>query len=116
MSTEKKALKEKIEKQKAFDNQKVTGKFINRRHPGKVSEKLLYQKYEDDPVKWYDFQDGGVYTIPRGFADQINEHYYTPIFNQKQGEQRLSSNLGDNSAISDVDTSKKKYSFVPVGF
>ena len=56
MSTEKKALKEKIEKQKAFDNQKVTGKFINRRHPGKVSEKLLYQKYEDDPVKWYDFQ------------------------------------------------------------
>src|SRR5208337_3979947 len=77
-------LKETIEKQKAYDNVQVTGKFINRRAPGQAA-KLTYLKYNDDPVKWYNFEDGKVYTIPRGFADQINEAYYTPHFTQKQG-------------------------------
>jgi hypothetical protein len=108
-------LKEKIEKQKAFDSQMVTGKFINRRSPGKASEKLTYMKYEDDPVKWYDFRDGGVYTIPRGFADQINEHYYTPHFIKRSPDATLDPNTIPD-AIQDVDTSNKKYSFVPISF
>lgn len=112
MSNEKKALKEKIEAQKAFDNQKVTGKFINRRAPGQPA-KLAYIKYEDDPVKWYTLEDNKVYTIPRGFADQLNEHYYTPHFIQSQGEMDPSRPC---SAIHDVDTSNKKYSFVPTQF
>lgn len=106
------AIKAQIEKQKVFDNEKVTGKFMNRRAPGQPA-KLTYLKYEDDPVKWYTFEDGKVYTIPRGFSDQINEHYYTPHFIQKQGEMDPNKPA---SAIHDVDTSNKKYAFVPVNF
>jgi len=112
MSSEKTALKAKIERQRSYDSEMVTGKFINRRAPGNAA-KLTYMKYESDPVKWYNMEDGKVYTIPRGFADQINEHYYTPHFTQKQG------NMDPNkpaSAIHDVDTSNKKYAFVPVNF
>lgn len=105
----------KIERQKAWDSEMVTGKFLNRRAPGNRA-KLTYNKYADDPVKWYTFEDGKTYTIPRGFADQINEYYYTPQFIQKQGDQVLTDRVGENSAIADVDTSNKKYAFVPVGF
>ncbi len=107
-----KAAADMIEKQKAFDNVMVTGKFINRRAPGQPA-KLTYLKYEDDPVKWYNLEDGKVYTLPRGFADQINEHYYTPHFTQKQ---TLMDPNAPSSAIHDVDTSNKKYSFTPVNF
>ena len=57
------AAKELIEKQKVMDNIKVTGKFINRRVPGQKA-KLTYMKYEDDPVKWYELDDGNVYPLP----------------------------------------------------
>jgi len=109
---EKKAQSSVIEKQKAIDNQKVTGKFINRRAPGQ-QVKLCYIKYEDDPVKWHVFEDGKVYTIPRGFADQINEHYFTPQFVQKSDFMNPDA---PTSAIHEVDTSNKKYAFVPIAF
>lgn len=105
------ALKSKIEAQKAYDNVKVTGRFMNRRAPGNPA-KLTYMKYADDPVKWYTFMDGQVYTIPRGFADQINEHYYRPKFIQKDGELDPSN----PSQIHHVDTSNKSYAFVPTTF
>jgi len=105
-------LKEKIEKQKQYDNQMITGKFINRRAPGQ-EVKLTYMKYADDPVKWYPLKDGKVYTIPRGFVDQINDYYHTPHFVQKEDE--MDSNR-PSSAIHEVDTSNKKYAFVPVSF
>ena len=101
-----------IEKQKAFDNVMVTGKFINRRSPGQPA-KLTYLKYIDDPVKWYLMEDGKVYTIPRGFADQINEYYHTPHFIQKQGPMDPNA---PSTQIHEVDTSNKKYSFVPINF
>lgn len=107
-------LKEKIEKQQEFDNVMVTGKFINRRHPGS-SVKLTYMKYADDPVKWYDFDDGKVYTIKRGFADQINDYYYKPHFIKKNPDEFMDPNK-PQSAISNIDTSNKLYSFVPVAF
>ena len=107
-------LQDKIEKQKAYDNEKITGKFMNRRAPGQ-KVKLTYLKYVDDPVKWYEMEDGKVYTIPRGFSDQINEHYYTPNFIQKAPDQFLDPNKPE-SAISEVDTSNKKYAFVPINF
>jgi len=110
--TKKAALSDKIEKQKAYDSELVTGKFMNRRAPGQQA-KLTYIKYADDPVKWYIFEDGKIYTIPRGFADQINEHYYTPHFNQKQGEMDPNKPA---SAIHEIDTSNKKYAFVPMNF
>ncbi len=109
------AAKEQIEKQKLFDNVKITGKFINRRVPGQKA-KLTYMKYEDDPVKWYELEDGKVYTLPRGFVDQINEYYYTPHFVQKVGNQNLTDATGDNSAIHHVDNSNKKYAFIPLSF
>ncbi len=106
------ALKAKIERQKAYDNEKVTGKFINRRAPGQPA-KLTYMKYEDDPVKWYNFEDGKVYTIPRGFSDQINDHYFTPQFIKKDGPMDPNA---PSSQIHEVDTSNKKYAFLPVSF
>lgn len=118
MSNEKSTLKEKIEKQKAYDSVLVTGRFMNRRAPGQPA-KLCYIKYESDPVKWYTLEDGKTYTIPRGFADQLNGGseadpcYYTPHFIQKPGE--MDPNRPE-SAIHDVDTSNKKYAFTPVNF
>lgn len=112
MQGDRAALKEKIARQKAYDNVMVTGKFMNRRAPGQPA-KLAYIKYEDDPVKWYNLEDNKVYTIPRGFADQLNEYYHTPHFIQKQGEMDPTRPA---TAIHDVDTSNKKYSFVPVNF
>jgi|SRR5580692_1399428 hypothetical protein len=112
MTNEKRSKQEIIEKQKAYDNIKVTGKFINRRAPGQPA-KLAYIKYVDDPVKWYNFEDGKTYTIPRGFVDQINEHYHTPVFTQKSGD--MDPNR-PQSVIHEVDTSNKKYAFVPVSF
>lgn len=105
------SLRNKIEAQKAYDNVKVTGRFMNRRAPGNPA-KLTYMKYADDPVKWYTFNDGAVYTIPRGFADQINEHYYRPKFIQKEGEMDPSNPTN----IHHVDTSNKSYAFVPTSF
>lgn len=104
-----------LEKQKAYDSVKVTGKFMNLRNPGQAI-KLPYIKYIDDPVKWHNFEHGQVYTIPRGFADQINEYYHTPVFSQKEGIQSHSNRTGENSAIAEVDTSNKKYAFVPINF
>ncbi len=111
LSTEKKALEAKIEAEKSYDNVKVTGRFMNRRAPGNPA-KLTYLKYADDPVKWYTFNDGAVYTIPRGFADQINEHYYRPAFIQKDG----ALDPSNPSQIHAVDTSNKSYAFVPTTF
>jgi hypothetical protein len=114
MNNEKLAKVKAFEDQKAFDKVLVTGKFMNLRNPGQPV-KLPYIKYIEDPVKWYPFQHGKIYTIPRGFADQINEHYYTPTFIQKEGG--IDSQDGDSlSQIADVDKSAKRYAFVPVGF
>lgn len=106
------ALKENIARQKKFDNQMITGKFMNRRVPGQIA-KLCYLKYEDDPVKWYTLHDGQTYTIPRGFVDQINDHYYSPRFIQNT---EIMDPENPTSTIAHVDTSNKKYAFVPVNF
>lgn len=114
MGHEKTTLKAKIERQKAIDSQMVTGRFMNRRAPGQ-GVKLPYIKYDTDPVKWYLFEDGKTYTIPRGFADQLNGGtddnpcYYTPHFTQKMGDMNPDE---PTSAIHSVDTSNKKYAFV----
>ena len=109
---EKEGLKEKIAAQKAYDSVMIRGRFMNRRAPGQMA-KLAYIKYDTDPVKWYEFNDGGVYTIPRGFVDQINEHYHTPHFIQNTG---VMDPDNPESAIAAVDTSNKKYAFVNIGF
>lgn len=112
LHSSKSALQAKIEKQKAYDSQPLTGRFINRRAPGQAV-KLTYMKYADDPVKWYSFEDGKVYTIPRGFAEQINEYYHTPTFVQREGVMDPNK---PQSQIAHVDTSNKKYAFTPVNF
>lgn len=105
------ALEKKIEAMAQRDKELVTGKFINRRAPGQTV-KLTYAKHKGDLDKWYTFQDGKTYTIPRGFADQLNEAYYTPKFVQKPGE--LTAEGG--SVIQEVDTSNKRYAFVATTF
>jgi len=118
-SVEGQSLKAKIAAQKAYDNVMVTGKFSNLRAPGNPV-KLPYIKYEDDPVKWYTFQHGEVYTIPRGFADQLNGGsednpcYYMPHFIKNEGA--IIDPNQPESGIHAVDTSKKKYMFSPINF
>ena len=112
MTSKRSALQEKIESQKKYDSVMVTGRFMNQRAPGNPA-KLTYIKYEDDPVKWYELEHNKIYTIPRGFADQINEHYHTPQFTKKDGPMDPNK---PSSQIHSVDTSNKKYAFVPVGF
>lgn len=118
MSHEKTTLKDKIEKQRIRDSELVTGRFMNRRAPGQPV-KLPYLKHSTDPVKWYPLEDGKVYTIPRGFADQLNGGtdddpcYYTPKFTQKQGDMDPDK---PQSAIHSVDSSNKKYAFVAMGY
>ncbi len=109
---ESEALKAKIATQKAYDDVKITGRFMNRRAPGQMA-KLAYIKYDTDPVKWYELVDGATYTIPRGFADQLNDHYYTPHFVKNEG---VMDPENPESGIASIDTSNKKYAFVPVGF
>ena len=107
---DKAGLKAKIEQQKAHDDVMIKGKFTNRRAPGQPV-KLAYIKYETDSVKWWEFQDGGIYTIPRGFAEQINEYYYSPHFVKNEGVQ-----MDGETGIASVDTSNKKYMFSPLNF
>lgn len=107
------SLAEKIAAKKAYDNEMVTGKFHNLRAKGQ-SAKLTYMHHSDDPVKWYTFNHGEIYTIPRGFADEINNHYHTPHFIKNEGIILDPSN--PESGIHDVDTSDKMYSFTPVNF
>jgi len=113
------SLAEKIAAQKLLDNVMVTGKFYNLRVKGQ-SVKLPYHKYADDPVKWWPLDHGKVYTIPRGFADQINggteadPHHYTPHFIKNEGIILDPDN--PESGIHAVDTTDKKFSFVPLNF
>jgi len=109
LSVERKALAAKIEEQKSRDNQMVTGRFHNLRSKGQPA-KLAYDKNPGDVAGWTTFQDGKVYTIKRGFADQINEYYYTPKHIQKEGPD------DGHSQIDSVDKSDKKYAFVALGY
>jgi hypothetical protein len=112
MGNEAEAAKQRIAQQKAYDDVLVTGRFMNRRAPGQPA-KLTYMKYNTDPVKWYKFEDGKTYTIPRGFVDQINDYYHTPVFVETQ--QPMDPNR-PMSSIGEVDRTNKKYAFVAVGF
>jgi hypothetical protein len=118
MTNERKAGESIIEKQRQHDSVMVTGRFMNRRAPGQ-GVKLPYLKHSTDPVKWYPLEDGKVYTIPRGFADQLNGGtdddpcYYTPKFIKKEGD--MDPNKPE-SAIHAVDSTNKKYGFVPLNF
>jgi hypothetical protein len=113
------AAKEKIAAQKARDSVMVTGKFYNLRVKGQ-SVKLPYQKYGDEPVKWHPFDHGKVYTIPKGFADQINggtesdPMYYTPHFVKNEGI--ILDPDDPDTGIHAIDTTDKKFSFVPLNF
>lgn len=113
------SLKAKIDAQKERDSVMVTGKFHNLRVKGQ-SVKLPYLKHGHEPVKWWPFDHGKIYTIPKGFADQINGGsetdpcYYTPRFIKNEG---IILNPDEpESGIHDVDTSDKKYAFVPLNF
>ncbi len=109
----------KIAAQKARDNEMVTGKFSNLRAPGQHA-KLPYHKYADDIVKWWTFEHGKTYTIPRGFADQINGGdesnpcYYTPQF--IKNENVIIDPDSPGSGIAAIDTSNKRYMFSPINF
>lgn len=113
------SLKNKIEEQRKRDSELVTGKFSNLRAPGQ-GVKLPYIKYAEDPVKWWNFEHGQVYTIPRGFADQINGDdpncpcYYTPQF--IKNENAIINPDEPGTGIHKIDTSNKKYMFSPVHF
>lgn len=113
------SLSEEIANRKARDSVMVTGKFYNLRAKGQ-SVKLPYSKYGDEPVKWWPFDHAKVYTIPKGFADQINGGtesdpcYYTPHFVKNDGI--ILDPDHPESGIHSVNTTDKKFSFVPLSF
>lgn len=109
-----KAKLSELEKQKAFDNVKVTGKFLNQKYPGRT-EKLTYVKYASDEAKWYTFHHNKVYTIPRGFADQINEYYADITYRQKQ-ENVVLDPTNPGTALENEPVRVQKYAFVPTQF
>lgn len=110
----KQALREKIEAQKKFDNVMVRGKFLNQRAPGQAV-KLTYMKYADDLAKWWTFEHNKIYTIPRGFADQINEYYAKIRF--APGEGPKTTQDGDmGEALDQTPIREQLYAFVPIGF
>lgn len=106
------AQKETLDKLQAYDSVMVTGRFINRRNPG-APAKLCYMKWPEDPPKWHELEDGKVYTIPRGFAEQIRDYYHTPKFIQKQVDMNPDR---PTSAIHGVDNSQKKYDFASINW
>lgn len=118
MSVEKKAALAKLEEQKKRDNEMITGRFLNLRCQGQTI-KLPYDKHPGDVAKWHTFEDGKVYTIKKGFADQINGGdeknpcYYKPKFVQREGPMNPDA---PQSQVQDVDCSFKKYAFVPIGY
>lgn len=96
----------KVAEMKKHDDVPTRGKFMNLRAPGK-SVKLTYVKYSTDAVKWWLFEHGKEYTIPRGFADQINEHY---------GKIQHDKTDNENMAILESFEKDPIYAFVPVSF
>lgn len=117
VSTPDTSREELLEQQKAYDNVMVTGKFINQRAPGQ-SVKLTYHKYNTDPVKWYEFKHNQVYTIPRGFADQINEHYAKLIHAEGQragGKEVVTRTDGGFTELA-APIREQIYAFVPTNF
>lgn len=103
-----------LEKQMQFDNVKVTGKFLNQRYPGQTV-KLPYVKYATDEAKWYTFHHNKVYTIPRGFADQINEHYARITYRQKENNV-ISNPDSPGTALENEPVRHQLYAFVPTQF
>lgn len=122
IKVEDKALSEKLAAQRISDNELLTGIFHNLRVPGQTV-KLPYYKHVGDPEKWYTLVHGKTYTIPRGFANQINGGtdedpcYFMPKFTKKTGEAAIIIDPDNpESSIHSVDTSHKKFMFSPVGF
>lgn len=112
--SEKSALKRKIEAQKEYDCQMVKGRFLNQRSPGQ-KVKLTYQKYDTDQSKWWEFAHNGIYTIPRGFADQINEYYAKITYAQKQDDVIRNPNE-PGTALEHTPVRQQIYSFVPLSW
>lgn len=111
MGNEMKAKKEALEQQRIYDSQMITGKFINMRAPGQ-RVRLTYCKHATDLAKWWDFDHNKNYTIPRGFADQINEHYAR--IEHKQKVQDIITNPDQpGTALEPTVTRHQLYAFVP---
>jgi hypothetical protein len=99
--------KKLIDRKRDIDSQMVRGKFMNLRAPGQPV-KLTYHKYSTDIEEgWKTFNHGEIYTIQRGFADQINNHYAKISFNKGTGQMNALEATPSRSPI---------YAFVPLEF
>ena len=111
------ALRKKVEEEKRYCQSKVTGKFLNIRAPGK-SVKLPYYKHVGDPCIWYELKHGQVYTIPRGFADQLNGKGYDGYFKITwiPLNKQISQDMDDKRGLETEPIYEPIYQFVPVDF
>ena len=99
--------KKMIDRKRDVDSQMIKGKFMNLRAPGQPV-KLTYHKYATDLEEgWKTFNHGEIYTIQRGFADQINNHYAKISFNKGTGQMNALEATPSRSPI---------YAFVPLEF
>jgi len=75
----------RLEKQKARDQQKVKGIFRFFEQPGGTLN-FTYKKHKEEPLKNYSLIDGEVYTIPRGVAEHLNVNCYAAIHERSTDE------------------------------
>ena len=89
------------------DSKPVTGRFKYFECPGETL-KFPFRKHKKDPMKWYTFVDGEVYTIPRGVASHL----------QREGKYRIHEHcLDDNGRPSmRIGHVVDRFNFEAIGF
>ena len=99
----------RVEKtQKEIDGQMVKGRF-RCFEPQGGGVKLSYRKHKGEPIRTYEFTDGGEYTIPLGLARHLRDNcnYYKHSHIMDQNGQPI-TNYGSGR----VD----RMTFEPMGF
>ena len=99
--------KEEIEEMRIKDRELVRGVFKNNEQPGQPL-KFDFLKYPNDNIEQYHFEDGRVYTIPRGVAMHIVNGCAIPEHSNMMDEK------GRHVAV--IGKKFHRFSFTPLDF
>lgn len=103
-------LRAKIERERIYKSQPVTGKFLFNECPG-GELKFPYREFPGDELKHYAMRHDQVYTIPLGVALHLNDRclYYEYQHNLDNGKAIDIANMYIQSAV-------HRTSFIPLNF
>ena len=96
-SDQKKAAKDKLDKEYKIESKIVKGVFKNLEAPG-GEIKFPFKRYAQDPLQLYTLQDGGTYDLPLCVAKHLNnncnvkQHQFVV---DKLGNKTIDMNKGD---------------------